>query len=75
MKCLNCEAEMEKGTVQAFSLSNETWNEFTSEAEESKKGLAGFLRETITVPLTMEKQIAWHCPKCKRVLMWVESEE
>lgn len=76
MKCLDCGAEMERGTVECVGAGFESWYEFTSETEKAKKGIAGFLtRQTITVPSTLAEHSAWHCPMCRKVLMWVGSKE
>lgn len=75
MKCSYCGAEMEEGTVKAFNRSDVCWNEFTSHEEAKKTGWAGFLRKTIAIPLSFEEQPAWHCPHCKKVLMWADSKE
>ena len=76
MKCLDCGAEMEQGTAECVGAGFESWYEFTSETENSKKGIAGLLtRHTITIPSTLAEHPAWHCPRCRKVLMWVDSKE
>ncbi len=75
MRCIDCGREMERGTVEALAPSVETWNIFTSDLEKAKTGLQGFFRYTVAVPMQMEEQAAWHCPECKKVLMWVRSRE
>ena len=75
MKCLDCGAEMEHGTVECIGAGFESGYEFTPETEKAKKGIAGFLtRQTITVPSTLTEHPAWHCPRCRKVLMWVDSK-
>lgn len=67
---------MEHGTVECIGAGFGSWYEFTSETEKAKKGIAGFFtRQTITVPSTLAGYPAWHCPKCRKVLMWVDSKE
>ena len=76
MKCLDCGAEMEQGTAECVSAGFEGWYEFTSETEKRKKGIAGSLtRQTITIPSTLAEHPAWHCPRCRKVLIWVDSKE
>lgn len=76
MKCLDCGAEMEQGTAECVGAGFEGWYEFTSETEKRKKGIAGLLtRQTITIPSTLAEHSAWHCPMCRKVLMWVDSKE
>lgn len=75
LRCIDCGEEMERGTVEALAPSVETWNIFTSDQEKAKTGIQGFFRHTVTIPLQMEEQVAWHCPDCKKVLMWVRSRE
>ena len=76
MKCVDCGAEMEQGTVECVGAGFVSWHEFTSETEKAKKGIAGLLtRQTITVPAALAEQPAWHCPRCRKVLMWVDSKE
>ncbi|MGN8914580.1 PF20097 family protein [Anaerofustis butyriciformans] len=75
MKCLDCGLEMEEGSVIAYSLAFGVWNEFITKKEAEKKGFKAMFRKTITIPLKMEEQKAWHCPNCKKVLMWVDSKE
>ena len=76
MKCLDCGAEMERGTAECVGAGFESWYEFTSETEKRKKEIAGLLtRQTITIPSTLAEHAAWHCPMCRKVLMWVDSKE
>ena len=76
MKCLDCGAEMERGTAECVGAGFGGWYEFTSETEKRKKGIAGLLtRQTITIPSTLAEHSAWHCPRCRKVLMWVDSKE
>lgn len=76
MKCLDCGAEMEQGTAECVGAGSESWYEFTSETEKRKKGISGLLtRQTITIPSTLAEHHAWHCPRCRKVLMWVDSKE
>ena len=62
MKCLDCGMEMEKGIVEGVGQGGEHFYEFTSDEEMKKTGLKGILT-------------AWHCPNCKKVLMWMDSKE
>ena len=76
MKCLNCGAEMEYGTAECVGAGFGSWYEFISETERAKKGIAGFFtRQTITIPSTLGQYPAWHCPRCRKVLMWADSKE
>ena len=76
MKCLDCGAEMERGTAECVDAGFGGWYEFTSETEKRKKGIVGLLtRQTITIPSTLAEHSAWHCPMCRKVLMWVDSKE
>lgn len=76
MTCLNCGMEMEQGIVECVGAGPESWYEFTSEAEQGKKGIKGFFtRKTIPIPSTLAKHQAWHCPSCQKVLMWVDSKQ
>ena len=76
MKCLDCGTEMEHGTAECIGAGLESWYEFTSETEKAKKGIAGFLtRQTITIPSALAEYPAWYCPRCRKVLMWVDSKE
>ena len=76
MKCLDCGAVMERGTAECVGAGFESWYEFTSETEKRKKEIAGLLtRQTITIPSTLAEHSAWHCPMCRKVLMWVDSKE
>ncbi len=76
MKCLDCGAEMEKGTVEGVGQGGGHWYEFTSDKEKKKKGLKGFFtRKTISVKSGVMENPAWHCPECRKVLMWMDSGE
>lgn len=76
MKCPDCGREMEEGKVECIGGGFEHFYEFTSDEEAKKKGIKGFFtRETITVPSYNEKSPAWHCPNCKKVMMWLEAKE
>ena len=67
MQCLDCGAEMEQGVTEY---------EFTSETERAKKGIRGFFtRQTIDIPSVLGEHPAWHCSRCRKVLMWVDSKE
>ena len=40
------------------------------------EGIAGFFtRQAITIPSTPAEHPAWHCPRCQKVLMWINSKE
>lgn len=76
MKCLDCGTEMEYGVAECVGAGLESWYEFISEAERAKKGIVGFFtRQTVTIPSTLVGHPAWHCPRCRKVLMWVDSKE
>lgn len=77
MKCLQCGEEMEPGTVSGFGLGLGHGYEFTSDEEKKKTGIKGFLtRETINVATPAHDGYpAWYCAKCKKILMWADSEE
>ena len=76
MKCLDCGAEMEHGTVECIGAGFENWYEFISDTERARKGIAGFFtRNTITIPSALAEHPAWHCSSCRKVLMWVDSKE
>lgn len=76
MKCLNCGMEMEHGTAEGYGLGAGHGYEFTSDEEKKKTGLKGFFtRNKISVENTAPEYPAWHCPKCKKLLLWVNSEE
>nr|WP_300326231.1 PF20097 family protein [uncultured Anaerostipes sp.] len=76
MKCLNCGMEMEQGTVEAIGQGGGHWYEFTSDEEKKKTGLKGFFtKETISVETSALESPAWHCPKCKKILIWIDSKE
>ena len=76
MKCLNWGNEMEQGTVEGYAQGGASSYEFISNRERQKKGIKGFFtRNTVTVlPYPGEHQ-AWHCPQCKKVMMWMDSDE
>ncbi len=76
MKCLDCGAEMEEGTAECVGAGFENWYEFTPVIKKGKKGIVGFLtQQTVTIPSTLAEHPAWHCPRCRKVLMWVDSKE
>ena len=76
MKCLDCGMEMEQGTVEGIGQSGGHWYEFTSNEEKKKCGLKGFFtRKTISVETSVLVKTAWYCPKCKKILMWMDSNE
>lgn len=76
MKCLNCGNEMEQGTVEGYAQGGDSSYEFISNEERQKKGIKGFFtRNAVTVlPYPAEHQ-AWHCPQCKKVMLWMDSDE
>lgn len=64
------EQKWKKGTVEGVDQGGGHFYEFTSEEEKEKSGLKGFFtRKTITVNSTVLESPAWHCPKCKKILM------
>ena len=72
MKCLNCGMEMEQGTVEAIGQGGGHFYEFTSD----ETGLKGFFaRKTVSVETSALESPAWHCPNCKKILMWMDSKE
>lgn len=76
MKCLDCDIEMESGTVEGIGQGGGHWYEFTSYEEKRKAGfLSFFTRKTISVEVSAFDIPAWHCPKCKKILMWMDSKE
>lgn len=76
MKCLNCGAEMEQGIVEGYGQGGDSWYEFTSDEEKKKTGFKGFFtRKNIKILPYQADQTAWHCPKCKKVLMWMDTDE
>lgn len=76
MKCLECGMEMEKGTVTGIGQGGGHYYEFTSDEEKKKTGIKGFFtQKTISVKSTVLETSAWHCPKCKKILMWTDSKE
>lgn len=77
MDCLNCGMPMEKGIIEGIGQGLEAWYEFTSDKERQKRGLKGFFtRKTIKInPHTLEDTHAWHCPNCKKILAWMNSDE
>ena len=76
MECLNCGAEMEQGTVEGYAQGGAHSYEFTSDSEKKKTGIKGFfLRKTVTVLPNSVEHLAWHCPHCKKVLMWMDADE
>ncbi|MDO5547415.1 MAG: PF20097 family protein [Eubacteriales bacterium] len=75
MNCLCCGTEMETGTVEGRGEFFEGY-EFTSKKEMQKKGIKGyFLRNTVSIPMYGGVFPAWHCPKCKKALLWLDSAE
>lgn len=76
MKCLDCGSEMEKGTVEGIGMGSGHGYEFTSDEEKKKKGISAFFtRKTVYVDATVCEHPAWHCPECKKILMWIDSNE
>lgn len=76
MKCLDCGMEMKQGTVMGIGQGGGHYYEFTSDEEKKKTGLKSlFSQKTISVKSTVLEYPAWHCPKCKKILMWVDSKE
>lgn len=76
MKCLDCGMEMEQGTAEAIGQGGGHWYEFTSDEEKKKTGLKGFFTmKTISVETSALESPAWHCPKCKKILIWIDSKE
>lgn len=73
MKCLDCGAEMDRGTV--FSFSKQVNDEFVSETEKEKKGIKSLFKEKVYISKGIDEYCAWHCPNCKKVLIWADSEE
>ena len=75
-KCLDCGTEMEQGTVEGYAQGGSHSYEFTADTEKKKTGIKGFFsRKTVTVLQYPGEQRAWHCPHCKKVLMWMDAEE
>lgn len=76
MKCLNCNGEMIKGTVEGVGQGAGSFYEFTYDEENKKTGIVGFFtRETVSISTTIKEQDAWYCPNCKKVLMWMGTNE
>lgn len=76
MKCLSCGNEMEQGTVEGYAQGGDSSYEFISNREKQKKGIKGFFtRNTVTVLSYPTEHQAWHCPYCKKVMMWMDSDE
>lgn len=76
MKCLDCGIEMEEGTVEGIGQGGGHYFEFVSKEGKKKTGIKGFFtRKTINVYSGVTEHQAWHCPKCKKVLMWMDSDE
>lgn len=76
MKCLDCGMEMEQGTVEGIGQGGGHWYEFTSNEEKQKTGIKGFFtKKTISVEATVLDYPAWRCPKCRKVLMWMDCKE
>ena len=52
------------------------WYEFTSDEEKKKTGIKGFFtKKTISVASSVLDSPAWHCPHCKKILMWMNAKE
>lgn len=53
------------------------WYEFTSDEEKNwKTGIKGFFtQKSISLKTSVIESPAWHCPNCKKVLMWMDSKE
>ena len=76
MKCLNCGKEMEQGTVEGYAQGGDSSYEFISNGERQKKGIKSFFTRNIVAVLPYPaKHQAWHCPQCKKVMMWRDSDE
>lgn len=76
MKCLDCGMEMEKGIVEGIGQGGGHFYEFTSDEERKKTGLKGILtQKNISIKTSVLESPAWHCPNCKKVLMWMDSKE
>ena len=44
--------------------------------KKKKTGIKGFFFSmTVTILPYPAEQRAWHCPHCKKVLMWMDAEE
>lgn len=68
--------EMIKGTVEGVCQGTWSFYEFTADEEKKKTGIAGFFtRETVSISTTLKEQDAWYCPECKKVLMWMDTDE
>ena len=47
-----------------------------SDEEKKKKGLKGFFtKEIINISTDNMEHCAWYCPRCKKVLMWMDTDE
>ena len=76
MKCLDCGTEMEHGSVEGIGQGGGHWYEFTSDEEKKKTGIKGFFtKKTISVASSVLDSPAWHCPHCKKILMWMNAKE
>ena len=76
MKCLDCGNEMNKGIIEGYGQGGSSCYEFTSDEEKKKRGLKGFFtRKTVTVSASNFEHPAWYCPKCKKVLMWMDTDD
>lgn len=76
MKCLDCGLEMEHGTIDSFGQGGSAMYQFTADTEKEKKGIKGFFTKNIVSVLPGQYECSgWHCPKCKKVLMWLSSDE
>lgn len=65
------------GTVQGIGQGGGHWYEFTSDEEKNwKTGIKGFFtQKSISLKTSVIESPAWHCPNCKKVLMWMDSKE
>jgi len=44
--------------------------------EKKKTGIKGFFtKKTISVASSVLDSPAWHCPHCKKILMWMNAKE
>lgn len=49
--------------------------EFTSDEERKKTGLKAIFRDSVAVPAYGGEFISWHCPRCRKVMLWLDSRE
>ena len=77
MKCLKCGTEMTEGTIIGHGQGAGAYYEFTSEEEKkSKTGFKKIFRETTVMSTACESEYpAWHCPKCKKLLLWMDCKD